>query len=248
MYHKENVESCTVRNRYFYGKLLDVFHFEMEQEYFNSKRWLLNRRIIGYGVVCGLDVVFTENCKGVIVQPGFAIDRCGHEIIVPKSSAQIPFPDLPPPKQSQTQEQGQYERPDRCEDEYFHIVLCYHECESGPVPVMTSECDTASPCASGSIREQYEVHLRPGVAPERKKTILDVIDRGRLNHSALVEYVTRACPPMPKDCCIPLANIRLVHTDKGWDPRIDITIRPIVVSNWMLFDLIRALVEKEQPD
>ncbi|HEU4510640.1 MAG TPA: hypothetical protein VFR78_20590, partial [Pyrinomonadaceae bacterium] len=27
-----------VRNNYFYGKLLDVFHLEMEQEYFNSKR------------------------------------------------------------------------------------------------------------------------------------------------------------------------------------------------------------------
>ena len=32
-----------VRNNYFYGKLLDVFHLEMEQEYFNAKRHLLNR-------------------------------------------------------------------------------------------------------------------------------------------------------------------------------------------------------------
>jgi len=39
-----------VRNRYFYGKLLDVFHFELEQNYLNAKRWLLTRLVTGYGV------------------------------------------------------------------------------------------------------------------------------------------------------------------------------------------------------
>ena len=34
-----------VRNRYFYGKLLDVFHFELEQNYLNGKRWMLNRMV-----------------------------------------------------------------------------------------------------------------------------------------------------------------------------------------------------------
>jgi hypothetical protein len=74
------------RNRYFYGKLLDVYHFEMEQTYFNSKRWLLNRFVTGPGVVCGLDVELTPDRQGVIVQPGLAIDRCGHEVIVTEPS------------------------------------------------------------------------------------------------------------------------------------------------------------------
>jgi hypothetical protein len=39
-----------VRNRYFYGKLLDVHQLEMEQEYFNAKRQLLNRLVTGPGV------------------------------------------------------------------------------------------------------------------------------------------------------------------------------------------------------
>ena len=45
-----------VRNRYFYGKLLDVYHFELETNYMNYKRWLMNRHVISYGVVCGMDV------------------------------------------------------------------------------------------------------------------------------------------------------------------------------------------------
>src|SRR5215813_11048453 len=85
-----------VRNRYFYGKLLDVMHLEMEQEYFNSKRALLNRFVIGPGVVCGLDVELTSDEKSVVVSPGFAIDRCGREILVTKPSEPVELP--PPPE------------------------------------------------------------------------------------------------------------------------------------------------------
>src|SRR3970282_1579003 len=47
------LESPT-RNRYFYGKLLTERHFDLEQRYFNRKRWLLNRLTLGSGVICGL--------------------------------------------------------------------------------------------------------------------------------------------------------------------------------------------------
>ena len=60
------------RNNYFYGKMMDVCHFEMEQKYFNRKRWLLNRMGLGYGVVCGLNVVDAEN-GNIQIEPG-----CGH--------------------------------------------------------------------------------------------------------------------------------------------------------------------------
>ena len=52
-----------VRNRYFYGKMLDVFHFELEQDYFNQKRWMLNQRVIGCGVICGLDVILGQDSR-----------------------------------------------------------------------------------------------------------------------------------------------------------------------------------------
>jgi hypothetical protein len=60
--------------------------------------------------------------------------------------------------------------------------------------------------------------------------------------------VTRGCRALPDDCCVPLANIRLKDSDNGWEPEVDITIRPIVYNNRMLFDLIRSLVEKEETD
>ena len=62
--HTQPMELKTpVRNRYFYGKLLDVFHFELEQSYFNAKRWRLNRRVFGFGVICGLDVQLVRRPK-----------------------------------------------------------------------------------------------------------------------------------------------------------------------------------------
>src|SRR3712207_9526036 len=73
------------RNRYFYGKLMTVRDFLREQEYFNSKRWLINRLLFGSGVVCGLEVsaVPGEGKKTVVeVERGVAFDPYGREITV----------------------------------------------------------------------------------------------------------------------------------------------------------------------
>src|SRR6187551_679292 len=69
------------RNHYFYGKLLDELHLRMEQDYFNDKRWLLNRLALGRGVLCGLQVSISG--KAVCVEAGVAIDGLGREIVVP---------------------------------------------------------------------------------------------------------------------------------------------------------------------
>ena len=66
-----------VRNRYFYGKLLDVEQFELETRYLNAKRWLLNRLVTGYGVVCGLDVLPGDEPNELWIGPGVAIDKLG---------------------------------------------------------------------------------------------------------------------------------------------------------------------------
>ena len=44
-----------VRNLWFTGKMLDAYHMDLETDYGNRKRWLLNRLVLGSGVV-GLDV------------------------------------------------------------------------------------------------------------------------------------------------------------------------------------------------
>ena len=85
-----------VRNRYFYGKLLDTHHFELETAYLNHKRWLINRLVHGWGVVCGLDVNSARPHEAITVGPGMALDKCGREIIVPRSHG----PSTSPPTSS----------------------------------------------------------------------------------------------------------------------------------------------------
>ena len=77
------------RNQYFYGKLLDATHLQMEQQYFNSKRWLTNLLLQGAGVVAGLAVVPAVNGTRLALQPGVALDGWGREIIV--STLSVPF-------------------------------------------------------------------------------------------------------------------------------------------------------------
>ena len=81
-----------VRNRYFYGKLLDVYHFDLESNYLNGKRRLLNRMVSGYGVVCGLDVQRGPSRDSIVITPGLALDKWGNEIVVPKRTDAIPLP------------------------------------------------------------------------------------------------------------------------------------------------------------
>ena len=76
------------RNRYFYGKLMTVRDFELEQEYFNGKRYLLNRLIHGKGLLCGFSnlELFTEGSDEVKIRfrdGGIALDSLGREIVVP---------------------------------------------------------------------------------------------------------------------------------------------------------------------
>jgi hypothetical protein len=75
------------RNNYFYGKLMSVRDFKLEQEYMNDKRHLLNRMINGFGIVCGLDDADVSDEGGNIrikfKSGGMVIDRLGREIVIP---------------------------------------------------------------------------------------------------------------------------------------------------------------------
>src|SRR5690348_13003435 len=114
------------RNRFFYGKLMDVPHFYLEQSYLNSKRWLMNRLITGTGIVCGLGVSPTSDGTGVIVSPGVAIDSWGREIIVVNPTAVNPF--------AVTDSSG---NPLGTASGPLTVSLCllYHECAVEPTPV-----------------------------------------------------------------------------------------------------------------
>jgi outer membrane lipoprotein-sorting protein len=77
------------RINYYYGQMMTEHDFRDQQRYYNEKRWMLNRYVVGCGVLHGLEVSLkpTETCSSqnipsVWVDPGFALDQYGNEIIV----------------------------------------------------------------------------------------------------------------------------------------------------------------------
>lgn len=275
-------EMCSpVRNRYFYGKMLDVFHFDLEQSYFNNKRWLLNRLVSGYGVVCGLNVALGPDGQSVVVGPGIAIDKCGREIIVCQASDPFPLPAplKPAPQPNPAQQAGggaaapappgaagagaanggaaaaappAPPNPD-CNDSgvYKYLSICYHECLTDPSPALGGDCDTQSVCTPGSVRERYSLKLTDGkLCPAPTTSSLpNVISNGTLNYQALAAYVTNlpCCTP-GADCCIPLANIQIPTQPQTYTQNsIDISIRPLVYTADMLYELMLAWMGPSSP-
>lgn len=227
-----------VRNRYFYGKHLDVHHFEVEQRYFNSKRWLLNRLVSGFGVVCGLNIVRSEddNRDSVIVKPGLAIDKWGREIIAVKDSRPTK---VAPPLPGSTR---------AGEERYIYLCMEYLECDAEPVPVLSSECGTGQTCMPDEIHERYKITIHPGRAPEigRRCHIPDLTndETGEIDYDVMAKWVSERCPPAAEDPCIPLAQIQFGESGTDWS--IDITVRPLVYTNDLLYEMILAMTEPDK--
>jgi len=216
-----------LRNNFRYGLLLDAYHFNLETGYQNGKRWLLNRLVLGRGVICGLEVRRGGSDDGVEIGAGVALDGWGREIIVPEPKrVPIPFHDY-------VHDQCGHDR----HEHWLTLWLCYHECPVYPTPVITSECDTER-CAPGAIREAYCIEPRSGRAessplPDPE----DLVHEGQIRQRDLIDWVSRSCEPCPEDPCIPIATIRIWHDGDAChcgDDDIDIGVRPIVFTNRLL--------------
>jgi hypothetical protein len=239
------------RPNYFLGKLLQVHDFELAAGYMNGKRHLLNRLVSGYGVICGLDVRPGPDERHIIVTAGVAIDKWGREIIVPEDTRPIEIPAHLIPKQNGYQ-QDQYKKNNGDDDEgAVRVMLCYHECEADPTPVLGGDCGTVQECAPGTIRERYCITFKEGAAPpiHMECRVPDLFRGDRIDYEALVKHVSEGCPQPSADPCIPLANLRLGGDGHGCDPdRIDIAIRPIVYTNDLLFEIILSLLAEGRDD
>lgn len=69
------------RNNYYYGKLLSVDDFRLEQKYGNDKRRMINRFLYGTGVVTGMNVVAVDDTS-LLIENGLALDDTGREIVI----------------------------------------------------------------------------------------------------------------------------------------------------------------------
>jgi len=244
------VKSFT-RPRYFYGQLLDVRHFESEQNYFRRKLHLLNQIVSGFGVVCGLDVKPGPDDHSVIVEPGVALDKCGREIVVPCRSKKVPIESMPPvpPQTPKPTDPRQYEQSgDHCDDDtWVHLVICYSECQTDPEPTFSGGCDSQSNgCSHGAVREMYELKIVPGRVPPIivDCTIPNLIKGNKVDYCALAQWVSEPCDQF-NDCCITLANVRRPPSDGVLDQNdIDICVRPIVFSLDLLWELVLGLTHE----
>ena len=85
------------RNHYFTGKLLLERDFTDEQLYLLGKLRRHNQDLHGIGIACGLEVEEHPNpaCRDqfVVVEPGAAVDCCGHELLVTVPEV-VPFRQL----------------------------------------------------------------------------------------------------------------------------------------------------------
>src|SRR5688572_16130081 len=250
------------RNRYHHGQLLTDQSFQLEQYYVKEKICLGNRLITGYGVVCGLDVKLSDDRRSVYVTPGVAIDKRGREIIVPADTPPQPLPRGPKgeegggygekgggEKEDERRDDRHEQRPEP-EDEFVQVLICFKECLSDPQPLAVSQCGCEETCAAAAIRERYTVTLKPGKAPEIPThcRFPDVFDNDRVDYAALARWVTQECPRVKGDACIPLANVRLPRgRGRCESGDIDISVRPIVYTNDLLFELICGLLNEWQP-
>jgi hypothetical protein len=73
------------RVNYFSGQVLTPEDLQAEQDYHREMRYRHNR-LLGHGVVHGLDITVGDGST-VAVSPGFAIDRCGRELVLPDQVA-----------------------------------------------------------------------------------------------------------------------------------------------------------------
>lgn len=228
------------RNRYYYGKLLDVYHLDLEQNYGNMKRWLLNRLTVGTGVLCGLEVMASADKKRVRVGPGVAIDGWGREIIVPANS-----PGIDPTQP--TDDCGNVIG-DAVDDTTVTLWVCYHECEAEPSPALVSDCPDRE-CENGIVRERYRLRITAGAADpplelsdEACSTIFGEIDSDTTRRAVACEQIDSACT-QPDESCVPIALIAL--DDDGLITDIErCRVRPMVYSNAVLLDLILCLAER----
>jgi DNA-binding beta-propeller fold protein YncE len=144
------------RNNYFTGKLMCERDFSDEQWFFREKIRLHHQRLHGTGIVCGLKVRQHPNpsCRNrlVLVEPGSAIDCCGHDILVVDQEV-FDFTHAPAVK-------ALIEANDTKAHE-LEFCLVWRECPTEEVPILYDECGCDdSQCAPNRILESYAIEVR----------------------------------------------------------------------------------------
>lgn len=206
-----------IRNHYFYGKLLTVSDFQLEQNYVINKLRLHNKLLQGKGILNGLRVTnLTSNSENVTftLSSGHAIDGDGHVILL-NSERTISLENSATDKAN------------------FYICINYIECEQDSVPIATngSQCGEED-CCYNRIEESYNITLEKSASPCPHSTncnptsIIEEGDIGSTNTQSIV-----------------LAVIKNNHIDDEETAQYRCTI----TSNQVLQEILCNHLEDENP-
>jgi hypothetical protein len=229
--------SAPERNHFFYGLLMDVAQFEKGAQYVNAKRSLINRLIIGSGVVCGLNV--SADGDDIVISPGIAIDKWGREVILPEPRTINPA--------TLTDEEGTPTGTTANAGAVVSICLAYAESNADPVPVLVADCDTPGGCAPSTVLESPRILVRETQDPVPNPPDCELQQDFPLPanpdlHSILANRLATGCPDWstPADPCVALARVTL-----GTPNTIDVVGgRQLVYSNALLYELILCLAAR----
>jgi hypothetical protein len=263
------------RNHFFTGKLMTARDFTDEQSYLVDMQRLHELELHGWGVVCGLRVKPHPYCPHlrIVVEPGFAIDRCGRQIRVieetekalpqiapppppdpcpPESAAAqaVPTEELPAQEAGRPAAQPEEKAPDECETGVtLYVCLSYSECKTEWKPAPFDECGCN--CNGGKqkpnrICEGYQIVIttqEPEGLSDLRKD-RDSCDVQECEY--LYEGLLDDCLTPKKLKCIPLAVIEGYVPGK---PIVEKMIdnwecRPLLVSTRFLERLIRCILHK----
>ncbi|HMD70394.1 MAG TPA: Ig-like domain-containing protein [Bryobacteraceae bacterium] len=220
------------RNRFFYGKMMDVAQFEQEQAYFRTQQALINRLAIGAGVLAGLNLSAGSGGPGSVrVAPGAALDGFGRLIVIPSAfefdAHQPTGPSGAPSGAPLT-------------TGVVLISLAYAEAAADPVPVMTPHCDAPGDCAPSTVVEGYVLLVQPQAASPAPPYGCQLGKVAPPPDPALFKLlsgkVSASFPPVPADASVPLGTVNLA------DGTVDaFAARTIVFSLPLLWQVMVCL-------
>jgi hypothetical protein len=231
------------RNHFFYGKLMDAGEFQKDQSYFNHKRSLVNRFVLGSGVVCGLNVTHDGDTPGMLrIEPGLALDTSGKEIVVAAPVTIDP--------RRHTNDRGEPQGTP-IESGAVEIRLAYAESVTDHVPVLVADCDTPGGAAPSTIREGFRILVReaPDPAPSPPTCAFPELqsppaDRPlhQFLHELLCARTQRTAGEPPQDHSVSIARVTL---SASAIENIDLAAgRQVVYSNALLYELILCLAQQ----
>lgn len=167
-------DTCWIqRPRFFNGQLLTDVDLKTGLDYVIEKNKLHNRYLHGWGVVCGLKVKCYPCCQGhgssgkVVVEPGYAIDCCGNDIVVCKEQdydVVKTIQEMIKKKKAQSSpcEPGAAAEEIECPDqeEKYYLTLSYKEEDARPATALKGDdpCSIQT-CVPSRTKECFELGL-----------------------------------------------------------------------------------------